>query len=275
MTSIARTLPSLQAQGLSRLEAQRLLLHALGRPDSDRAWLLSHDTDVIPGDALARLDALVQRFVSGEPLAYVLGHQAFYGLDLVVDHRVLVPRPDTEPLVDWALELVQDRPHARVIDLGTGSGAIALALKANQPRLDVFALDFSANALTLARSNAQRLGLDIHFLQGAWMQGLAGAFDLIVSNPPYIPEHDPHLTALAHEPLAALASGADGLVDIRSIISQASSRLHPGGWLLLEHGYDQAHAVRTLLQAAGFAAVGSRRDLAGIERCSGGQWPRP
>ncbi len=272
MPSIAHTLPQLQAQGLSRLEAQRLLLHALGRPDTDRSWLLSHDTDALPADAQARLAVLVQRFASGEPLAYLLGHQAFYGLDLLVDQRALVPRPDTEPLVDWALEVVADQPRARVIDLGTGSGAIALALKATEPTLEVFALDYSADALALARSNATRLGLEVQFLQGAWMQGVAGPFDLIMSNPPYIADADPHLTALNHEPLQALTSGADGLDDIRSIIDQARTRLTPGGWLLLEHGYDQAPAVHALLQAAGFGQVQHRLDLAGIARCSGGMW---
>ncbi len=275
MTSIAHTLPQLQAQGLSRLEAQRLLLHALGQPDTDRAWLLSHDTDALSADSQARLEVLVQRFVSGEPMGYLLGHQDFYGLNLLVDHRALVPRPDTEPLVDWALVLLADQPLARVIDLGTGTGAIALALKATQPMLQVFALDYSADALALARSNALRLDLEVQFLQGAWMQGVAGPFELIVSNPPYIPDADPHLAALTHEPLLALTSGADGLDDIRSIIDQARTRLTRGGWLLLEHGYDQAPAVCSLLSQAGFSQVQSRNDLADIARCSGGQFAGP
>ena len=277
--SIAHTLAALQAQGLARLEAQRLLLHALGRPDHDRAWLLSHDTDEVPLDAHNRLQALVQRQAAGEPMGYLLGHQAFYGLDLHVDARVLVPRPDTEPLVDWALEVLAPHPHASVVDLGTGSGAIALALKASQPHLQVLAIDASAAALAVARANAQRLGLEVDFVQASWLDGVAGPFNLIVSNPPYIAATDHHLAALTHEPLSALASGADGLDDIRCIINEAvdpsARRLRSGGWLLLEHGYDQAPSVRQLLSVAGFNAVQSRCDLAGIERCSGGRWGQP
>ena len=270
---IAHTLVALQTQGLARLEAQRLVLHALGRADHDRAWLLSHDGDAVPDDAVARLDTLVQRYQSGEPMGYLLGHQAFYGLDLQVDARVLVPRPDTEPLVDWALELLAPLANAQVVDLGTGSGAIALALKANQPSLHVQAVDASADALAVARANAERLGLDVSFVQTSWLDGLAGPLDVIVSNPPYIADQDYHLAALTHEPWSALASGADGLDDIRSIVAQSTSRLTAGGWLLLEHGYDQASAVRALLDNAGFISVQSRQDLAGIARCSGGQWP--
>ncbi len=272
MTSIDNTLHALQGQGLSRLEAQRLVLHALGHPDHDRAWLLSHDGDAVPDDAQARLDALVQRHQRGEPMGYLLGHQAFYGLDLQVDARVLVPRPDTEPLVDWALEVLAQAPQAPVIDLGTGSGAIALALKATRADLQVSALDFSEDALSVARSNADRLRLAVNFGQGSWLTGIAELFQAIVSNPPYIAAQDEHLAALVHEPLAALASGADGLDDIRTIIRQAPERLVADGWLLLEHGYDQAPAVRALLLEAGFVQVQSRHDLAGIERCTGGQW---
>lgn len=273
MVLIADTLKTLLDRGLSRLEAQRLLLHALGRADHDRAWLLSHDGDAVPADAQARLDALVQRYQNGEPMGYLLGYQAFYGLDLQVDARVLVPRPDTEPLVDWALELLAPHTDARVIDLGTGSGAIALALKTTQPSLHVLAVDASADALAVARANAKRLGLDVDFVQTSWLDAVAGLWDVIVSNPPYIANEDPHLAALTHEPLSALASGADGLEDIRSIIAQSASRLKAGGWLLLEHGYDQAPVVRALLRTAGFTNVQSHQDLAGIARCSGGQWP--
>ena len=269
---ITDTLVVLQAQGLDRLEAQRLVLHALGRADHDRAWLLTHDYQTLPAHAQARLDVLVQRFQSGEPMGYLLGQQAFYGLDLQVDARVLVPRPDTEPLVDWALELLAPRADAKVIDLGTGSGAIALALKATQPCLQVMAVDASTDALTVAQANAKRLGLDVDFVQTSWLDGVAGPFDLIVSNPPYIADQDQHLAALTHEPRCALVSGAYGLDDIRRIVAQSVSRLKAGGWLLLEHGYDQAHTVRTLLADAGFKPVQSRQDLAGIARCSGGQW---
>ena len=269
---ITHTLSSLQAQGLERLDAQRLVLHALGRADHDRAWLLTHDSETLPADAQTRLDALVLRYLSGEPMGYLLGHQAFYGLDLQVDARVLVPRPDTEPLVDWALEVLAPYTAAVVIDLGTGSGAIALALKATLPRLQVIAVDASADALAVALANAQRLSLAVDFVQTSWLSGVVGPFDVIVSNPPYIADQDHHLAALTHEPLSALASGRDGLDDIRSIVTQSVSRLKLGGWLLLEHGYDQAPAVRALLSDAGFTQIQSRQDLAGMARCSGGQW---
>ena len=261
------------AKGLSRLEAQRILLHTLQRADHDRAWLLTHADETPGAQALERLEGLVQRFLDGQPLAYVLGHQAFYGLDLLVDRRVLVPRPDTETLVDWALEVLSPHPCAPVVDLGTGSGAIALALKASRSALQVHAVDYDEDALTVARSNAQHLDLEVDFSQGSWLTGMAGQYQAIVSNPPYIADKDPHLKGLKHEPLTALASGTDGLDDIRAILDQAPARLLQDGWLLLEHGHDQATAVRGLLQAAGFTQVQSRQDLAGIERCSGGQWP--
>ena len=182
---------------------------------------------------------------------------------------MLVPRPDTETLVDWALELLPT--NGRVIDLGTGSGAIALALQHARPDVWVRAVDASADALAVAQANAQRLQLAVQFAQGNWLDGVQDGFDLVVSNPPYIASADHHLAALKHEPLQALASGLDGLDDIRSIIHQAPKHLLPGGWLLLEHGYDQAATVRALLAAAGLHNAQSRRDLAGIERCSGAQ----
>ncbi|GAD23242.1 peptide chain release factor N(5)-glutamine methyltransferase, partial [Acidovorax sp. MR-S7] len=209
------------------------------------------------------------RRMAGEPVAYLTGTKEFYGLPLQVDARVLDPRPDTETLVDWALALAA--PAARMADLGTGSGAIALALQSQRPQAQVLAVDASADALAVARANARRLGLPVRFVQGHWLDGIAGPFDLIVSNPPYIPATDPHLAALTHEPLSALASGDDGLQDIRAIAAQAPSRLAPGGWLLLEHGWDQAEAVQALLRAAGFGQVHSRHDLAGMARCTGGQ----
>jgi release factor glutamine methyltransferase len=263
------------AQGLDRLDAQLLVLHALDRPAHDRAWLLAHDTDALTPAALAALEQSALRRATGEPLAYITGHKEFFGLDLLVDARVLVPRPDTETLVDWALEILQATPAGAVVDLGTGSGAIALALKHTQPALQVSAVDYSADALAVALANALRLRLDVVFTQGSWLAGVQGRFELIVSNPPYIAAADTHLAALTHEPLQALASGADGLDDLRTIITQAPPHLRPGGWLLLEHGYDQAAAVRALLVAAGLQQVQTRRDLAGIERCSGGQWPPP
>lgn len=261
------------ALGLDRLDAQLLVLHVLGRSPHNRAWLLAHDTDDLPAQARTALDTLAVRRAAGEPLAYLTGHKEFFGLDLCVDARVLDPRADTETLVEWALDVLPSVGPARVIDLGTGSGAVALALKATRPNLRVVAVDTSTDALTVARFNAQRLQLDVQFQQGSWLSTITGQFDAIVSNPPYIAAQDPHLPALAHEPLQALASGDDGLDDIRHIVAQAPAHLQPGGWLLLEHGYDQASAVCALLGSAGFAQVQSRADLGGIARCSGGQWP--
>jgi len=272
--TITQAIQTAQSLGLDRLEAQLLALHALGRASTERAWLLAHGTDAMPAAATALLQTLAARRANGEPLAYITGFKEFYGLTLQVDARVLDPRADTETLVDWALEAMDTwkSPSPKLIDLGTGSGAIALALQHSRPHWQVHALDFSADALAVARANAARLALDVQFHQGSWLQGLQQTFALIVSNPPYIVDGDPHLPALRHEPLQALASGADGLDDIRSIIQQAPSHLQAGAWLLLEHGYDQAEAVRALLQDAGFTEVQSRRDLAGMERCSGGQW---
>ena len=260
-------------QGLARIDAQMLLLHTLGRPTDERAWLITHDSDPLPPAAQQRFEALCRRRLDGEPVAYLTGTKGFYGLELQVDARVLDPRPDTETLVDWALEVLAPVAAPRVLDLGTGSGAIALALQKERPDARVLAVDASLDALTVAQANAQRLGLPVQFRRGHWMEGLEGAFDAIVSNPPYIPAADPHLAALQHEPLQALASGADGLDDIRTIIAQAPAHLVPGGWLLLEHGHDQAPTVCALLQAAGLQAVQTRKDLAGIVRCSGGHRP--
>lgn len=271
--TLGQTLFTLQNRGLDRLDAQLLLLHLLDKPANQRGWLLSHDDALLPPALATALEPLVQRRLAGEPLAYLTGHKEFFGLDLQVDARVLVPRPDTETLANWALELLDGQQ--RVLDMGTGSGAIALALKASQPTLCVQATDFSAAALAVAQANAQRLKLDVSFHQGAWFAALPDSeapFDCIVSNPPYIAERDPHLAALQFEPAQALTSGTDGLDDLRHIISLAPTHLAPGGWLLLEHGYDQAHAVRDLLTTAGFVQLQSRRDLAGIERCSGGQF---
>jgi release factor glutamine methyltransferase len=268
--NVAAALAAAQSHGLERLDAQLLLLHALGRADSDRAWLLAHDADRLAADAYAAFAALCARRATGEPLAYIVGRKEFFGLDLRIDRRVLVPRPETETLVEWALETIDERAH--VIDLGTGSGAIALALKHARPQARVEAVDQSAAALDVARENARRLSLDVRFAAASWLANNDERYDLIVSNPPYVADGDPHLAALQHEPLGALQSGPDGLRDIRTIVAQAPHHLQRGGWLMLEHGWDQAEAVRGLLRAAGLREVASRRDLAGIERCSGGRW---
>ena len=219
------------------------------------------------------LAEIAARNRAGEPVAYLTGRKEFYGLPLQVDARVLDPRPDTETLVDWALEVIAPLASPRVVDLGTGSGAIALALQSQRTDAQVLAVDASTDALAVAQANAERLGLPVQFQPANWLAGVEGLFDAIVSTPPYIPSADPHLAALTHEPLQALASGADGLEDIRTIVAQAPAHLQPGGWLLLEHGYDQAEAVQALLATHGFAQVQSRNDLAGIARCTGGQWP--
>jgi len=271
MNTLGAALRQLQTGGLPRLEAQMLLLHALGQPPQARAWLLAHDDAALPADAATRLHALATRRLAGEPMAYLTGEKHFHGLRLQVDARVLDPRDDTETLVDWALALLPADAPRRVLDLGTGSGAIALAIAHARPQARVTAVDASADALTVARANAGQLGLAVTLHHGDWLAPVAGErFDLIVSNPPYIAEGDAHLPALAHEPRSALVSGADGLDDLRRIVATAPAPLAPGGWLLLEHGWDQAAAVRALLTDAGFTQVQSRRDLAGIERCSGG-----
>lgn len=270
--TVAQALAAAAAMGLERLDAQLLLLQALGRQDSNRAWLLAHDADPLAPVAEDDYLGLCRRRAAGEPLAYIAGHKEFFGLQLAVDRRVLVPRPDTETLVDWALNILPPDSAARVIDLGTGSGAIALAIKKHRRATRMQAVDASADALELAAANAAALGLEVSFRQANWLEHTEGLFDLIVSNPPYIREADPHLAALVHEPLAALAAGPDGLRDIRAIIGQAPARLASSGWLLLEHGWDQAEAVRALMAAGGFGRIASRRDIQGIERCSGGQW---
>lgn len=269
MTSIAQALALARAQGLEAIDAELLALHVLGRPDQ-RAWLRVHDTDTLSDAVCAQFEALCRRRLAGEPVAYLRGEKEFFGLPLRVDPRVLVPRPDTETLVEWALTLFGAQA-IRAIDLGTGSGAIALALKQARAAWQVEAVDASPAALSVARLNAQALGLAVDLHAGHWLQGRDGPYDLIVSNPPYIAEGDVHLAALAHEPRSALVAGPDGLSDLRQIIGQALPRLQPGGWLLLEHGHDQAAAVSDLLRSAGFSQVQSRRDLAGIERCTGGR----
>ncbi|MEJ7929027.1 peptide chain release factor N(5)-glutamine methyltransferase [Ramlibacter sp. AN1015] len=269
--TVAQALARAGAAGLERLDAQLLLLSALGRDRQDRAWLITHDDAPLPAPVRRRFDALCARRLEGEPLAYLVGEKEFFGMTLQVDARVLVPRPDTETLVEWALELLAARSRPRIIDLGTGSGAIALALQRACPDAFVQAVDRSAEALSVARDNARRLELPLHLRQACWLEEDAGGWDLIVANPPYIAAGDPHLPALRHEPVSALVAGPDGLDDLRRIAQAAPTQLAPGGWLLLEHGWDQAAAVRDLLRSAGFVQVASRRDLGGVERCSGGR----
>ncbi len=283
MPDITAAIASAVAQGLDRLDAQLLLLRAWGAEpalaNARRAWLMAHGDEAVPAAVQVQFRNDVSRRLAGEPLAYITGHKEFFGLDLHVDVRVLIPRPDTETLVQWALELLaarrpthRDTPLA-VLDLGTGSGAIALALKYQQPDVEVHAIDASGDALVVARANAQRLGLPIRFSQGCWLDGVERRYDGIVSNPPYVAAHDPHLAELTYEPSSALVAGNDGLRDIRQIVGAAKTHLHPGAWLLIEHGYDQGAAVRELLEAAGYASVTTRRDLGQQERCTGGKMP--
>ncbi|MBL8275768.1 MAG: peptide chain release factor N(5)-glutamine methyltransferase [Pelomonas sp.] len=265
--TVEEALALARALGVERGDAQTLLGHLTGQ---NRAWLVTHGDARVPG-----ADAALRRLAAGEPLAHLTGWQPFHGLLLQVTPATLIPRPDTETLVDWALALLAPlagRP--RVVDLGTGSGAIALAIKAACPHADVVAVDFSADALAVARANGARLGLGVDWRHGSWFDPLAGErFNLVVSNPPYIAGDDPHLPALRHEPLTALTPGGDGLADLRTLIDAAPQHLRPGGWLLMEHGWDQALPVAQALTARGFADASLRRDIAGRARASGGRWP--
>lgn len=253
----------------ARIEVQCLLQALL---QVNRAYLLTHPEQQLDSEQQARYATLFERRLSGEPVAYILGEREFYGLNFKVTPATLIPRPDTELLVELALALIPQL--GRVLDLGTGSGAIALSIAHARPNVEVTAVDASPDALEVAHDNARRLNIgNARFIQSDWFSALAGErFDLIVSNPPYIAAADAHLGQgdVRFEPRAALASGADGLDDVRRIVADAKAYLNDGGWLLFEHGYDQAKQARTLLQQAGFNEVFSAHDLAGIERVTGG-----
>ncbi|HEY4211545.1 MAG TPA: peptide chain release factor N(5)-glutamine methyltransferase [Steroidobacteraceae bacterium] len=254
-------------------EAELILAHALG---TSRARIITHPTDTPTEAQIRRFHEVLERAVQGEPLAYIFGYKEFWSLRLAVSPAVLVPRPETELLVERALAL---RPEAsgRVADLGTGSGAIALALASERPQWSVTATDVSAAALEVARANAEALGLSrVEFASGRWLAPLRGRkFDLVVSNPPYIDEQDAAMKtpALRHEPQIALTPGPDGLLALREIVRTAPPYLEPGGWLLLEHGSGQASAVAHELVGCGFTHVRSHRDLAGRERVTEGCLP--
>lgn len=256
-----------------RADADELLQHVLQK---DRSWLRLREDAAVAAEAAARFEVLLQRRLRGEPVAHLTGSRGFWSLELAVDASTLIPRPDTELIVEWALELLPLGVHASALDLGTGSGAIALALKQERPRCVVTAVERAPAALALARRNGERLGLGVRFVAGDWFGPLAGErFDVIVANPPYIAEDDPHLAQgdLRFEPASALVAGPDGLEDLRAIVAQAPAYLFRDGWLLLEHGFDQGGAVRALLQDKGFADVATRRDLGGNDRITGGRWP--
>jgi release factor glutamine methyltransferase len=255
----------------ARIEVQCLLQAVL---NVNRAYLLTHPDQLLTAEQHARYLALLQRRLRGEPIAYLLGEREFYGLTFRVSPATLIPRPETELLVELALQRIPQQGEWRVLDMGTGSGAIALSIAHARPNAEVLAVDASAAALEVAQFNTRQLGLgNVRLLHSDWYSALQGErFDMIVSNPPYIAAGDEHLAQgdVRFEPHTALVSGADGLDDIRRICATAKAHLDPKGWLLLEHGYDQAAQVRVILQQAGFAGVFSARDLSGIERVSGG-----
>ena len=255
----------------ARLDAELLLCHCLNKP---RSYLYTWPERAVPTEHVQHYRELVQSRREGRPLAYILGEREFWSLSLLVNENTLIPRPETETLVQWALELPLAATSV-VADWGTGSGAIALALASERPSWQVLASDFSPDAVAVAVANGQRLALDsVQFLIADWGRGLGeNSLDLVASNPPYVASGDPHLVSgdLPHEPESALVAGSDGLDAIRQIVSLAAQCLRPQGWLLLEHGYDQADEVRSLLRAAGFTDVESRADLAAIERITGGR----
>lgn len=249
------------------LEAQLLLQHLL---NVNRAWLIMHENDALEPNIHVAFKALLQRRLDGEPMAYILGYREFYGLKLKVTPDTLIPRPDTETLVEAALEKIPQSAGSKVLDLGSGTGAIALAISHNRPNTSLTATDASQAALDVAIENARNLNItNINFIKSDWFAALAHEkFDVIVSNPPYIAQNDMHLKqgGLPWEPITALASGQDGLDDIRKIIQKAPQHLNPHGYLMLEHGYNQAEPVAMLLNQAGFSTIETRKDLGGNDR---------
>jgi len=260
----------LASAALPRAEARLLLGCALGVPIES---LIARPERAVDGQAAARFATLVARRAGGEPVAYLLGEKEFYGRRFAVAPAVLVPRPETELLVQLALQCLRARPAPRVLDLGTGSGCIAVTLALECPAAAVVAVDCSADALAVAGSNAQRLGAAIEFVLGDWYGNVRGRFDLIVANPPYVAAADPHLRELRHEPRHALVAGDDGLADLRRIVAGAPAHLNCGGSLAVEHGHDQGAGVRRLFAQAGLVGVETHRDLAGIERVCTGKLP--
>lgn len=253
-------------------EAQLLLAWLLNK---DRSWLFAWGEQTVPAEVAEQFTELTAQRAAGTPIAYLTGEREFWSLSLRVTPDTLIPRPETEHLVEQTLQAGQPQSPLRVLDLGTGSGAIALALAHARPHWEIHACDRSPGALAVAQSNAARLGLKLHCLQSNWFDAIEGHFDLIVSNPPYIRDDDPHLDQgdLRFEPRSALTAGPDGLSDIRHIIARAPAFLAPEGQLLIEHGYDHAPALRQLFNAAGYQAVHSTRDLAGHERITQGISP--
>ena len=264
---------ALRAFGTDYRDAELLLLHCLGR--DERSWLIAHDHDELPTDIVEAFSSMSKERLKGVPLAYLLGHREFWSLKLKVTRDVLIPRPETELLVEWAVELASQCDLDSMLDLGTGSGAIALAVQQDLPHLSVTASDVSASALRVARENAEDLGLPVEFVESSWFGALAQRrWALIASNPPYVAANDAHLLDgdLRFEPNIALTDQGDGLWSIREIASNAPDHLEAGGWLLIEHGYDQAADVRSIFELNGFSKVNLRHDLAGRPRVTGGCW---
>jgi release factor glutamine methyltransferase len=271
VTSDVTVSAALASSGLVPIEGRILLAHTLG---CDRAWLAAHGDAKLSAAQTAAFEALARRRREGEPVAFLTGRREFYGLDLEITPDVLIPRPETELLVEMALERIDDQAAARVLDLGSGSGAVALAIAHQRLRASVLGIDVSTQSIALARRNALRLRIaNAEFLQSHWFERVPReAFTVIVGNPPYVEDFDPHLHEgdVRFEPPVALKGGLDGLAAIRAIVARAPDYLAAGGLLLLEHGYDQSGRVQALLRDAGFGAVASRRDLAGILRVTGG-----
>jgi len=262
---------ALGSANTNRLDAEILLGRAL---EVKRSFLYANPSLAIPLKRQSEFLRMVRQRCAGIPIAYLTGRRAFWTLELMVTPAVLIPRPETELLVQTALEKIPAGAGRRIADLGTGSGAIALAIATELPACEVHATDFSLEALNLARENARRLGLErVHFHHGWWGRPLEGEFDLVVSNPPYVAEHDPHLSEgdCRFEPRLALSAGTDGLESIRQVIAEAMRILKPEGWLLLEHGHDQGAPVRSILEACDYTKISTVRDLAGIERIAAGQ----
>jgi release factor glutamine methyltransferase len=262
------------ARHIGDVDARILMQHVL---DTSHAYLIVHSSQALTPGQARKFQQFAERRAAGEPVAYITGKREFYGMDFVVTPAVLVPRPETELLVDLALERIPSSGSFRILDLGTGSGAVALAIAKCRPLAQVTAVDISPDATAVVRLNMRRHNVEnVSIVEADWFQGVTGeTFDLIVANPPYVARDDPHLNQgdLRFEPPLALVGGEDGLACLRQIIAAASAHLVKGGALLFEHGYDQAEACRELLHAAGYRGVFSRPDLAGIMRVSGGIFP--
>ena len=277
--TIKQALNIASSKGIDRLKIQLWLSQVMKSPSDERrsrAWLIIHEADPLTLEQQTAWEQGLTRLQAGEPIAYLLKEKEFFSLNLMVNSQVLIPRPDTEVLVQWALDTLPLLPNAtpRVLDLGTGSGAIAVALKKNAPHIEMHAVDVSHSALEVARHNAATLGVSVHYHEGSWWEPVRNLqFDLVVSNPPYIDPLDPHLADLKYEPLHALISSSNGYKDLEAIIKVSSELLSSSSCLLLEHGYTQKDDLQERFQQFGFTKISSRKDFAGQWRCTGGWRP--